>query len=64
MIDSSDKDRMGKARSLLHKCFADAELQHVPFLVFANKQDIEGAQSAEQIKENLDVNNPQVSKDG
>jgi signal recognition particle receptor subunit beta len=37
VVDSSDKDRLGKARSLLHKCFADPELSQVPFLVFANK---------------------------
>ena len=53
MIDSSDRERMQKAKVLLHRCFTDKDLKDAPILIFANKQDIEEKMTAEEIYENL-----------
>ena len=50
VVDSSDMDRLAKARSLLHKCINDAELSKVPILVYANKQDVKEAHPAQEIE--------------
>ena len=40
VIDSSDSERLSKAKTLLNRCIADNDLVAAPFLVFANKQDL------------------------
>ena len=42
MIDSSDRDRIDRAREELQKVIEDLELSNAPILIFANKQDIDG----------------------
>ena len=46
MVDSSDRVRMSEARSELHKIINDREMKDALLLVFANKQDVDGRQSA------------------
>ena len=43
VVDSNDRDKIAKAQEELHKVILDAELSMAPVLVFANKQDVEGA---------------------
>ena len=40
VIDSSDSERLSKAKTLLNRCIADNDLVAAPSLVFANKQDL------------------------
>ena len=37
VIDSTDSERMQKAKVLLHRCFNDKDLISAPILIFANK---------------------------
>ena len=53
VIDSGDRDRLQKAKVLLHRCFTDKDLKDAPILIFANKQDLDEKMSAEEIYENL-----------
>lgn len=56
-MDVSDRDRMEKAKEELHKVLEDSDLAAAPILIFANKQDIEGAMSGPEVITalNLDV---------
>ena len=53
MVDSSDKEKMTKACEELHKVIADSELSHAPVLIFANKQDVQGAMSKDEVYDAL-----------
>ena len=37
VIDSGDRDRIQKAKVLLHRCFSDKDLKDAPILIYANK---------------------------
>lgn len=43
MVDSADTERLKEARQELHKLLNEYELRHAPFLVLANKQDMNNA---------------------
>lgn len=53
VVDSNDRDHLEKARENLHTMLTEVDLRVVPLLVYANKQDIEGAMSQHQITEYL-----------
>jgi len=53
VIDSSDRDRLQISRSELLTLLSEDELLSVPVLVFANKQDIQGAMKPEEISDAL-----------
>jgi hypothetical protein len=53
VIDSSDVSRLATSRSELLTMLAEDELKSVPVLVFANKQDVEGALSPAEISDKL-----------
>jgi len=53
VIDSSDRDRLATSRSELLTLLSEEELRGVPVLVFANKQDIEGALKPEEVSDQL-----------
>ncbi|KLO12842.1 ARF/SAR protein [Schizopora paradoxa] len=55
VIDSSDKDRLELARSELLTMLDEEELKGVPLLVFANKQDMDGALGWVEISDALDL---------
>ena len=48
-VDSSDKDRIEDAADELRKMIAEEELENCPFLIMANKQDLENALPPEEI---------------
>lgn len=53
VIDSSDAARLPTSRSELLTMLSEDELKSVPVLVFANKQDVEGALSPGEISDKL-----------
>ncbi len=53
VIDSGDGKRLGDAGEALNELLADDKLAGVPVLIFANKQDLLNALSAENIAETL-----------
>ncbi|CAB3980905.1 ADP-ribosylation factor 13B isoform X2 [Paramuricea clavata] len=50
VIDASDRERIADSRTVLREAFSDSRLAGKPFVVFANKQDIDGALSEEDIE--------------
>mgnify|MGYP001947941643 CR=1 FL=1 len=57
VIDSGDRERLAKAKTLLHRCFGDKDLANAPILVFANKQDLDEKMSNDEIYERLEITN-------
>ncbi len=55
VVDSNDAERFEDAREELHKMLAEDELREAVLLVFANKQDLPKAKSAEEISEALNL---------
>ena len=53
MIDSNDPDRMEEARSELQRIIQDREMRDALLLVFANKQDIQGAMRPKEVSDVL-----------
>ena len=53
VVDSSDKDRIGISAEELTAMFEEEELQGVPLVVFANKQDVDGALSPAEVSDAL-----------
>ncbi|KAF7588161.1 hypothetical protein BBP40_006098 [Aspergillus hancockii] len=56
VVDSSDTARMEEARSELHKIINDREMKDALLLVFANKQDVQGHLSPEDVTNALQLN--------
>ncbi len=56
MVDSADRARMVECNEELHKLLNEEDLANVPLLVFANKQDLGLAYTAEEIAEALKLN--------
>ena len=55
VIDSSDEKRMEETGIELDQLMAEDKLDDVPVLIFANKQDLISAHSAEEISEGLNL---------
>eukprot|EP00035_Acanthoeca_spectabilis_P020997 m.435767 g.435767 ORF g.435767 m.435767 type:complete len:178 (+) comp17889_c0_seq1:96-629(+) len=55
VVDCADTERMDEARKELHKIVNDREMQSAIILVFANKQDLKGAVTPEQLRPLLDM---------
>ncbi|XP_027719210.1 E3 ubiquitin-protein ligase TRIM23 isoform X2 [Vombatus ursinus] len=55
VIDSSHRDRISEAHSELAKLLTEKELRDALLLIFANKQDVAGALSVEEITELLSL---------
>ncbi|KAF2318661.1 hypothetical protein GH714_009658 [Hevea brasiliensis] len=53
VVDSSDKERISEARNELHRILGDSELRDATLLVFANKQDVLGAMSVDEVADKL-----------
>lgn len=51
VVDSSDEDRLEKSCAELYLLISDEQLRNIPLLIFANKQDVQGALSACEIQE-------------
>ena len=55
VIDSNDKDRLNQVQEELNHVFKEDELKDCLVLILANKQDIEGAMTVEQVTNALDL---------
>ena len=55
MVDSADTARTAEANEELQTMLKEEDLKDVPLLVFANKQDLTFALSAEEIAETLQL---------
>ncbi|GAA5895053.1 hypothetical protein JCM6882_008273 [Rhodosporidiobolus microsporus] len=55
VVDSSDRARMGDCKNELHDLLKEERLVGASLLVFANKQDIEGAMTVDEISAALDL---------
>ncbi|ELK11394.1 GTP-binding protein ARD-1 [Pteropus alecto] len=55
VVDSSHRDRISEAHSELAKLLTEKELRDALLLIFANKQDVAGAVSVEEITELLSL---------
>jgi len=55
VIDSSDTRRLKESGSELNELLARDDLANVPLLVFANKQDLPTATTADEIRETLQL---------
>ena len=57
VVDSQDEARLEESKTELLELLNDEILEKVPLLVFANKQDIATALSADEVLETLDLGN-------
>ncbi|VDM05091.1 unnamed protein product [Schistocephalus solidus] len=55
VVDSADHERMQEAKEALHAVVRDPNLQGVPVVVVANKQDLQGALSVSAVAERLNT---------
>ena len=53
VVDTSDRERIVKAKEELHKVLEDPDLATAPVLIYANKQDVEGSLSPSEVISNL-----------
>merc|ERR1712224_943333 len=53
VVDSVDRDRIRLAGAELHNMLMEKEMQHVSVLVLANKQDLPGAMSQQEVTDRL-----------
>ena len=53
VVDSSDRERIGEVRKEVWAMSENKELEGVPMLVLANKQDIAGAMSEQEVRREL-----------
>ncbi|KAL3271434.1 hypothetical protein HHI36_021920 [Cryptolaemus montrouzieri] len=60
VVDSADKRRLEDCRSELHVLLKEERLIGATLLVFANKQDLPGSCTAEEIKEILELDKIQT----
>lgn len=56
VVDSQDRYRLEEAKKELWKVLKDPRMKDVVLLVFANKQDLQGAMSIEELEAGLDLN--------
>ena len=55
VIDASRQDRMADVKEELYKILQEEAAQKIPMCIYANKQDLPGALSIEQIIQELDL---------
>ncbi|ORC85587.1 ADP-ribosylation factor 3 [Trypanosoma theileri] len=56
VIDAADLQRLEEAQKELHHILEEEKLKNIPLLVFANKQDLLGAVSADEVATILRLN--------
>jgi GTPase SAR1 family protein len=56
-VDSSDRKSLCEARESLDELQERVDLKGIPLLVFANKQDIKGAMTPEEVEDALHLHN-------
>lgn len=55
VVDSTNRDLLPSAREELHKITALREFEDCPVIVFANKQDVKGSATIQEIKDAMDL---------
>tara|TARA_B110000008_G_scaffold33839_1_gene30006 strand:+ start:1200 stop:1739 length:540 start_codon:yes stop_codon:yes gene_type:complete len=55
VVDASDKSRFGEAKEELSKLAQHGYLKDCCFLIFANKQDLQGASSTDELVTNMNL---------
>lgn len=55
VLDSSAKHRIKENVDQLKTCLSDEELKGCPLLIFANKNDVEGAFNTQQVIEQFNL---------
>ncbi|KAM7189842.1 ADP-ribosylation factor family domain containing protein [Naviculisporaceae sp. PSN 640] len=55
VVDSADRNRVDEARTELHRIINDREMKDSLLLVLANKQDLQGAMTASELTEKLQL---------
>lgn len=53
VVDAADKNKLAASKSEFHALLEKPQLEGIPILVLANKNDIEGSLAAEELIENL-----------
>jgi small GTP-binding protein len=56
VVDAANRERIAEAKEELDRSLESPSLRGKPLLVFANKQDLEGAMSQSEIIENFNLN--------
>mmetsp|Transcript_15388 Transcript_15388/g.27071 ORF Transcript_15388/g.27071 Transcript_15388/m.27071 type:complete len:187 (+) Transcript_15388:373-933(+) len=62
VVDCADRARLAMCRDELHKLLSQEKLAGASLLIFANKQDLAGALTSEQIAEILELGSPIFKK--
>ena len=55
VVDSQERHRIPDVKEELLRCLSDESAKKVPLLIYANKQDLEGAMTAVDLIEALDL---------
>ncbi|TKR78317.1 hypothetical protein L596_019140 [Steinernema carpocapsae] len=55
VIDSTDRERLGSMKKELYSMLAHDDLAKAAILIYANKQDVDGAMTAAEISEELNL---------
>ncbi|XP_077580371.1 ADP-ribosylation factor-like protein 14 [Stigmatopora nigra] len=55
VVDSADRRRMTEAKKELENTLKSEQLRGRPFVVLANKQDVDGAMTVSEIRDNFDL---------
>ena len=53
VVDSTNREQMGEVRDQLHQVINETADSYIPILIFANKQDIEGALGYSEVRNEL-----------
>lgn len=53
VIDATNRDTLGDVRDTLHQVMSETADTKIPILIFANKQDIEGALAYSEVRNEL-----------
>ncbi|KAF1836312.1 ARF/SAR superfamily [Decorospora gaudefroyi] len=61
VIDSNDRDRIDEAKTELTRIIQDREMKDALLLVFANKQDLQGAMRPKEVSDRLQLD--KIAKD-
>ena len=56
IVDSTDKERLTTAKDELHSIINDSEMEGVPFVVFANKQDLPNSRTPTKLVNDFELN--------
>merc|ERR1712227_562672 len=57
VVDCADRSRLGSCREEMHKLLQEERLQGSTLLVLANKQDLDGAATSDEIRDLLKLDN-------